>query len=118
MGFVLADAQSWLQSPGQPPFEVMTLDNFANLRNAVNEDDSADFFLWEDFTSKRYYKNKSIKKIGELYTPWSSWKIVARDDARDPRLDDLFEKLNQGIKYFERHEEEAVQYISTELDYQ
>ena len=116
MGFVFADTQSWLQEPGQPPFEVVPLQTFAKLRDAVN-DGTADFFMWEHFTSKRYHDNKSIKRIGEIYTPWSSWKIVARDDARDTRLEDLFEKLSQGIKHFEEHQDEAVQYISTELDY-
>ena len=116
MGFVFADTQSWLQEPGQPPFEVVPLQTFAKLRDAVN-DGTADFFMWEHFTSKGYHDNKSIKRIGEIYTPWSSWKIVARDDARDTRLEDLFEKLSQGIKHFEEHQDEAVQYISTELDY-
>lgn len=116
MGFVFADTQSWLRESGQPPFEVVPLQTFAKLREAVN-DGSVDFFMWEHFTSKRYYDNKEIKKIGEIYTPWSSWKIVARDDARDNRLDDLFEKLNQGVRHFEEHQEEAVKYISTELDY-
>ena len=68
MGFVLADARSWLRTPGELPFEVIPLQTFANLRNAVN-DGSADFFLWEHFTSKRYYDNGSIKRIGEIYTP-------------------------------------------------
>lgn len=116
MGFVFADTQSWLRNPGQPPFEVVPLQTFAKLRDGVN-DGTIDFFLWEHFTSKRYYDNKSIKKFGEIYTPWSSWKIVARDDARDTRLDDLFVKLNQGVKYFEENQDEAVKYISTELDY-
>lgn len=116
MGFVLADTQSWLRSPGQPPFEVVPLQTFANLRDAVNEE-RIDFFMWEYFTSKRYYDKKTIKNIGEIYTPWSSWKIVARDDARDTRLENLFDILNQGVKYFNEHPEEAVRYISTELDY-
>ncbi|CAF9939601.1 MAG: hypothetical protein HETSPECPRED_001827 [Heterodermia speciosa] len=116
MGFVLADAWSWLRTPGEPPFDVIPLQTFANLRNAVN-DGSADFFLWEHFTSKRYYDNGSIKRIGEIYTPWSSWQIVARYDAGDLRLDDLFKKLDHGIKYFEQHPDEAVHYISTNLDY-
>jgi len=117
MGFVFADSQSWLQGPGQAPFEVVPLQTFAKLRDAVNDGQTADFFMWEHFTSKRYYDNKSIKKIGEIYTPWSSWKIVARDDAKDTRLQDFFEKLNQGVEYFEAHDDEAVKYISTELDY-
>lgn len=33
------------------------------------------------------------------------------------RLDDLFKKLDHGIKYFEQHPDEAVHYISTNLDY-
>ena len=33
------------------------------------------------------------------------------------RLDDLFEKLDRGINYFEQNQSEAVRYISTELDY-
>ena len=116
MGFVLADLHSWLRTPGEPPFEIIPLQTFANLRDAVN-DGTADFFMWEHFTSKKYYDNKTIKKIGEIYTPWSSWKIVATERARDMRLDDLFDKLNQGIEYFNQHPAEAVKYISTELDY-
>ena len=46
MGFVLADTQSWPSAPGQPPFEIVPLQTFENLRNAVNNG-SADFFLWE-----------------------------------------------------------------------
>ena len=33
------------------------------------------------------------------------------------RLEDLMTKLNQGVGYFTEHHEEAVGYISTELDY-
>ncbi|KAL8830964.1 MAG: hypothetical protein Q9191_001144 [Dirinaria sp. TL-2023a] len=116
MGFVLADFHSWLRAPDQSPFEVVPLQTFTKLRDAVN-DGTADFFMWEYFTSKRYYDNGAIKKIGEIYTPWSSWKIVATKGARDTRLDDLFNKLNQGIRYFDQHPDEAVKYISTELDY-
>ena len=116
MGSVFADAHSWLSAPGQPPFEIIPLQTFENLRTAVN-DGSADFFMWEHFTSKRYYDNGTIKKLGEIYTPWSSGKIVARDVAGDVRLDDLFEKIDKGIEYFANHKDEAVTYISTELDY-
>lgn len=144
MGFVLADTQGWLPSapsPPQPepagPFSAHPFHTFANLRSAVNNRE-ADFFLWEHFTSKRYYDSHSIKRIGEIFTPWSSWMIVARDgimameakenktndadgddDENDQRsrLSAMFESLNQGIRYFEEHAEEAIQYISTCLDY-
>jgi hypothetical protein len=115
MGFVLADQRGWLEKKGSPPFEVVPLDTFAKLREGVNNG-TADFFMWEHFTSKRYYDNGEIKRIGEIYTPWSSWKIVATDPT-DGRLEVMAGKLNQGVEYFKNNQEEAVKYISTELDY-
>lgn len=115
MSFVLADQQGWLKLPGHQPFDVMCFETFERLRQAVNSD-TADFFMWEHFTSKRYFDNHAIKKIGEIYTPWSSWKIAARD-AADERLPDFFTKLNQGIRHFLDQPEEAVLYISSQLDY-
>lgn len=130
MGFVLADQQGWLSpaadanSPGagSAPYEdFVVLNTFENLRKAVNTGE-ADFFMWEHFTSKRYYDSGEIRKVGEIYTPWSSWKIVAktgliRDGQLDLRLHNLFEKLDKGIVHFQENKEEAVKYISTELDY-
>jgi hypothetical protein len=118
MGFVLADQQGWLVTPSTPPFEVIPLQTFDKLRTAVN-DGSVDFFMWEHFTSKRYYDNGEIKKIGEIYTPWSSWKIAARTgiEQGDQRLEEMFEKLDRGVRYFEGNKEESVRYISGKLDY-
>ncbi|KAH7413702.1 hypothetical protein DE146DRAFT_601462 [Phaeosphaeria sp. MPI-PUGE-AT-0046c] len=133
MSFVLADQQGWLDTASEaPPFPVEPLNTFANLREGVNNS-TADFFMWEHFTSKRYYDNGEIKRIGEIYTPWSSWKIVAVNDLMNPvnwssttnaskpalkeELEDVLEKINSGVKHFEANQEEAVQYISTKLDY-
>jgi len=131
MGYVLADERDWLlptvpvgpNTDSAPPFsDFVVLNTFENLRNAVNSGE-ADFFMWEHFTSKRYYDSGEIRRVGEIYTPWSSWKIVAsttlfgQDDALDPRVEDLFEELNKGIKHFNENQDEAVEYISTALDY-
>ncbi|KAK3309245.1 uncharacterized protein B0T15DRAFT_392634 [Chaetomium strumarium] len=130
MGYVLADQRGWLiPSAGAgtageqalPFSEFVVLDTFERLRGAVNSG-AADFFMWEHFTSKRYYDRGEIRRVGEIYTPWSSWKIVAStglvdDTSNDTRLDDLLDKLNRGIQHFNENKEEAVQYISTELDY-
>ncbi|KAF2673033.1 hypothetical protein BT63DRAFT_410089 [Microthyrium microscopicum] len=117
MPFVLADGKGWLRdsSPGKSPFEFVELQTFEKLRKGVN-DGTADSFMWEHFTSKRYWDNGDIKRIGEIYTPWASWKIVAAD-PKDARVGDLLKKLNQGIKHFNENNEEAVEYISTNLDY-
>ncbi len=123
MGFVLADTHDWLNgaAEGEKPFEVVPLQTFENLRKGVG-DGTADFFMWEHFTSKRYFHQDlkyPIKKMGEIYTPWPSWHIVARDEVvGDERLEEFFRKLDEGVEYFERNQEEAVKYISTELDYE
>jgi hypothetical protein len=120
MSYVLADQQGWLSSSSAPFSDFVPLGTFAKLRDAVN-DGSADFFMWEHFTSKKYYDSGEIRRIGEIYTPWSSWKIVASTLttrlALDPRIGDLLGKLDNGIKYFQDHQDEAVTWISTELDY-
>lgn len=124
MSFVLADVHKWLLpsstlSATEPaPFEIVPLQTFEKLREGVN-DGTADFFMWEYFTSKRYYDNGSIKKIGEILTPWPSWHIVARTDLIGGAvLEEFFRKLDMGVDYFEGHLDEAVEYISSELDYE
>jgi ABC-type nitrate/sulfonate/bicarbonate transport system substrate-binding protein len=123
MGFVLADQQGWLSSPSTPPFENIPLQTFEKLRQGVN-DGTIDFFMWEHFTSKRYYDNGEIKRIGEIYTPWPSWHIVASsallksvNGAGDARLTNLFEKIDKGVAYLDQHQRETIEYIGTELDY-
>ncbi len=123
MGFVLADQKGWLSrsTAASPYSDTVILNTFENLRKAVNTGE-ADFFMWEHFTSQRYYDLQEIKRVGEIYTPWSSWKIVASTqlasgDQLDSRLGELFTKLDQGIKHFNENAEEAVKYISTALDY-
>lgn len=119
MAFALALQQNWLiHDPPTDPFQFITLQTFEKLRDAVNSG-TADFFMWEHFTSKKYHDNGEIKRIGQIYTPWSSWKIVASTsiEKSDHRLQDLFQKLDKGIGYFEANHDEAVEYISTSLDY-
>ncbi|OAA72553.1 hypothetical protein ISF_01626 [Cordyceps fumosorosea ARSEF 2679] len=126
MGFVLADQHGWLTPPSSSshpqqtsPFsDTVVLNTFAHLRDAVNSG-AADFFLWEHFTQKRYFDAGEIRRVGEIYTPWSSWKVVASTDlpAGDARLAALFEKLDAGVAHFNDNAEEAVRYICTSLDY-
>lgn len=132
MGFVLADQQGWLSSSqdsaagnttGGPFSDTVVLNNFEKLRAAVNSGE-ADFFMWEHFTSKKFYDAGEIRRVGEIYTPWSSWKIVASTKltgassaSLDGRVKELFTKLDQGVKHFNENQDEAVTYISTELGY-
>jgi hypothetical protein len=155
MSFVLAEQRGWLHpssntksnpNSNSSPFPVEVLQTFKNLRDGVNKsskeegDGEADFFMWEHFTSKRYYDTGEIKRVGEIYTPWPSWHIVASNHLLTPtnwahpqhldtkghnppkkawadELEDVLLKINKGVKWFEEHPEESVEYISTHLDY-
>jgi len=44
-------------------------------------------------------------------------QILSSSETEDDRLDDLFKRIDQGIEYFNGHQDEAVKYISTSLDY-
>ncbi|CAI5755983.1 unnamed protein product [Candida verbasci] len=116
MSFVLAQEQLKLQS-GFSNFNELS--NFLNLRNAVNSKD-ADFFMWEYFTSKKYYDNKEIKKIGEIYTPWPSWVITSTSKIYNEDKESLKKFINavfKGINYFNEHKEESIEYIYNNFDY-
>ena len=117
MGYVLADKLGWLGEEKEP-FKVVPLHTFEGLREGVGEKGEADFFMWEHFTSKKYFDNGQIKKIGEVVTPWPSWHIVAKSEVvEEDRLEEFLTLLDLGIEYFGNHPQEAIQYISTELDY-
>lgn len=115
MAYVLAERMGWLKRRGEAPFRFKELQTFERLRDAVR-DAEADAFMWEHFTSKRYYDSGEIKRVGEIYTPWASWKIAGRDPS-DGRLAAMFESLDKGIRHFRENQDEAVKYIAENLDY-
>lgn len=111
MSFVLG-----MQENFPNPFKFEVLNNFKNLRDSVNSTET-DAFMWEYFTTKKYYDNKEIKKIGEIYTPWSSWVITSSVKTGNDDVEAFLKGTQEGIKYYNAHEEEAVEYILGNLDY-
>lgn len=114
MSRVLQNQKGWSK-----PFDYKICNTFVNLRAAVN-DGSADFFMWEHFTSNKYYLNGEIKRIGEIYTPWPSWVITASREvlgAHSEAVKAFTEAVNEGIKYFNEHVEESIAHIAANLDY-
>ncbi|KAK1034407.1 hypothetical protein LTS16_015486 [Friedmanniomyces endolithicus] len=115
----LRGKRGWLEK-GVDPFGVEVIGDFAALRKAVREGEGgnggADFFMWEHFTTKHYWDCGELKRVGEIYTPWPSWMIAARD-PKDVRLGGIVEKINQGVKYYLEHKQEAVQHITSTMKY-
>lgn len=131
MAFVLAGREGWLKAQGETgtaaaaaPFDVKVIGDFAALRAAVKEG-AADFFMWEHFTTKHYWDTPDeLKRLGEIYTPWPSWMIAARtslitDTASESHqlVRTLAERVDEGVRYFEGHREEAVGMIAGSMGY-
>ncbi|KAK3172186.1 hypothetical protein Dsin_033004 [Dipteronia sinensis] len=127
MAFVLAQEQGWLQTSASAKDEGMTfvvLGPFTDLRKGVTGSDeqapTADFFMWEHFTTKPFFNDESspLKRIGEIYTPWPSWHIAA-SSLTFPRPDEskklaqLFDALDLGVKNFNANPDQAVQMLGT-----
>ncbi|EGD93020.1 hypothetical protein TESG_00577 [Trichophyton tonsurans CBS 112818] len=131
MSFVLAQQQSW---PSSSPLTPTILGPFPSLRDGVTGSNpeqpdaqpspTADFFMWEQFTTKPYFEPTTafpkppLKKIGEIYTPWPSWQIAAStrtfpSPESDSRLTQLFSLLDSGISTFQTESEKVVQQLGT-----
>ncbi|KAJ5223740.1 hypothetical protein N7468_008282 [Penicillium chermesinum] len=132
MSYVLAQQQGWKPDS----LTSVPLGPFGALRNGVTGLDetkpgqapspTAEFFMWEEFTTKPYFHvtaekpSPPLKKIGEIYTPWPSWMIVASTavfpfpgSENDARLEALFKALDQGIQEFEADTAKAVKLLGT-----
>ena len=44
------------------------------------ENREAQVFLWEKFTTQPYVDQKKCRRVGEVYTPWPSFVIAARNE--------------------------------------
>lgn len=54
-------------------------------------------FYWEKYTTKPFVKNKTVRMIGEFSAPWSSFLIVASDEAlkiKRPFINQLLKVIN------------------------
>lgn len=117
MSKVLLHQKGWKE-----PFKYAINNDFKNLRDGVNHTGTAkpcDAFMWEHFTSKKYYDSGEIKRIGEIFTPWPSWIIAASPEVIEEKtaLKSFITAVNEGIEYFNGHHDEAVKWISSNLDY-
>ena len=75
MAYVNAQQQGWDISKDLS-FEIVK-DLSGGIKALTN--DSADYFLWEKFTTKRFVDEGILKRIGECPTPWPCFVIAARD---------------------------------------
>ncbi|KAL4923740.1 uncharacterized protein BDV17DRAFT_232684 [Aspergillus undulatus] len=128
MSFVLAQQRGWKE--GSSSLKPIVTGPFGALRDGVTGNDlpenkpSSEFFMWEHFTTKPYFHSSPetptppLKKIGEIFTPWPSWMVVAStsvfpDLETDERLRNLFGVLDEGVKEFEKDLSAVVKQLGT-----
>ena len=75
MAYVNAQKQNWDTS--QLQFEVIK-----NLDGAVTAltDATADYFMWEHFTTKPLVDNGTFRRVGDCPTPWPCFVIAVREE--------------------------------------
>lgn len=79
-----------------------------------------DAFMWEIFTTKNTTTTRRSRTLVEFILLWPSWVITAGTDVIDTKkeaLANFLKSINEGIAYFNAHHDEAVEHISTNLDY-
>ena len=75
MAYVNAQNEGWDTDSLQ--FEVID-----NLYGAVKSltDDTADYFMWERFTTKPLVDNGTFRRLGDCPTPWPCFVVAATDN--------------------------------------
>ncbi len=82
--------------------------SFAGLRDAVHAGE-ADFFLWENFTTRPWHNSKELNRVGDISTPWPSFVVATNSHAIDAGeidpetiLNGLFPALESAATTFKR----------------
>ncbi len=75
MAYVNAQNEGWDTHTLQ--FEV--IDNIDGAVKALT-DGSAEYFMWERFTTKPLVDNGSFRRLGDCPTPWPCFVVAATDD--------------------------------------
>lgn len=84
MAYVLGHKQGW--KTDQMKFNVVG-DIYGGLWALENNEAQA--FLWEKYTTQPYTEQKKCRRIDDIITPWPSFVIVARNDVIQNHMDEL-----------------------------
>jgi sulfonate transport system substrate-binding protein len=115
MAYLLSKKQGW----NLDRIEFVEVGNFTGALKELKSNPEI-LFLWERFMTKPFVDNKTIKKIGEIPTPWASFSIVVRDEILAESEDEiaLFISLLSDYTYkFKQNTLESIDYISNYFDF-
>ena len=103
MAYVNAENRDW-------NIEDLSFEVVDNIEGAIEalQDDRAQYFMWEHFTTKPLVDNKTFRRVADCPTPWPCFVIAARNETirKDPeRLKRMLEVLNKETKDFKMKKE-------------
>lgn len=106
MALVLARREGW-------KLEELTFEMIGNMEGAKEVMDRGNdgIFLWEKYTTAVLVKSGTMKRIGEVPSPWPCFVMVASEKALSEFGDVIFElrdKVYQISKAFSKHENRAA----------
>lgn len=92
MAYVQARRRGW--NPSELSFEVVN-----TLNNAVSAltEGTADYFMWEHFTTKPIVDSGVFRRLGDFPTPWSCFVVAGHEDfveEHGPTVDTILEIIN------------------------
>jgi ABC-type nitrate/sulfonate/bicarbonate transport system substrate-binding protein len=98
MAYVHAQANGW--NPKGLTFEVIN-----DLDGAVSAltQGTADYFMWEHFTTKPLVDKGTFRRLGDCPTPWPCFMIVARTEfleQNEPLVTHILEVINTYTREF------------------
>lgn len=115
MAYLLCKQRNW----DTKAIEFIEVGNFSGALMEFNKNPHR-LFLWERFMTKPYVDSQTLKKLGEIPTPWASFSIVVRNDVLDEYKDTLLTILQIISNYtykFKQHTLESIDYISNYFDF-
>ena len=76
-----------------------------NLEGGINalQNDEADYFMWEHFTTKPYVDQGIFKRIGDCPTPWPCFVIAVRNEILEEypeHVKNVLETINKTTSQF------------------
>jgi len=102
MAYVNAQQQSW--STKDLKFEVI-----GNLEGAVESltNGTADYFMWEHFTTKPLVDNGTFRRVGDCPTPWPCFVIAVREEVlknKPELIEQMLMVINAETENFKQKE--------------
>ena len=115
MAYLLCKREGW----NTKDISFREVGNMSGALKEFNENPNH-LFLWERFMTKPYVDSGTLKKLGEIPTPWPSFCIVANNTVIEENRDALIEILETIATYtykFKQNTLESIDYISSYFDF-